>query len=44
MVVQLHAFNWEVYTERVMPAFEEWLIEGEDGAVQQLFRADALRI
>ncbi len=37
MVVQLHAFNWEVYTERVMPAFEEWLIEGEDGAVQQLF-------
>jgi hypothetical protein len=37
MVVQLHAFNWEVYTERVMPAFEEWLIEGDDTAVQQLF-------
>src|SRR5450759_5643913 len=37
MVVQLHAFNWEVYTERIMPAFEEWLIEGEDDAVQQLF-------
>src|SRR6202790_3374396 len=37
MVVQLHAFNWEVYTERVMPAFERWLIEGDDTAVQQLF-------
>lgn len=37
MVVQLHAFNWEVYTERVMPAFEELLIEGNDDAVQQLF-------
>ncbi len=37
MAVQLHAFNWEVYAERVMPAFEEWLIEGDDAAVQQLF-------
>src|SRR5579863_287081 len=37
MVVQLHAFNWEVYAERVMPAFEEWLIEGDESAAQQLF-------
>src|SRR5579859_1367630 len=37
MVVQLHAFNWEVYTERIMPAFEQWLIEGEEDTVQQLF-------
>ena len=37
MVVQLHAFDWEVYTERVMPAFEEWLIDGNEMAVQQLF-------
>jgi hypothetical protein len=37
MVVQLHAFNWEVYTERVMPAFERWLIDDDDTAVQQLF-------
>ena len=37
MVVQLHAFNWEVYTGCVMPAFEEWLIEGDEGTVQQLF-------
>ena len=37
MVVQLHAFNWEIYTERIMPAFEQWLIEGEEDAVQQLF-------
>src|ERR1700682_2637253 len=37
MAVQLHAFNWEVYTERIMPAFEEWLIEGDDDAVQKLF-------
>src|SRR5690242_6372425 len=37
MAVQLHAFNWEVYTGRVMPAFEEWLIEGDENAAQQLF-------
>ncbi len=37
MVVQLHAFDWEVYAERVMPAFEEWLIHGNEIAVQQLF-------
>ncbi len=37
MAVQLHAFNWEVYAERVMPAFEEWLIEGDESAAQQLF-------
>src|SRR5579859_6574821 len=37
MAVQLHAFNWEVYAERVMPAFEEWLIEGDENDAQQLF-------
>lgn len=37
MSVQLHAFNWEAYAERVMPAFEEWLIEGDENATQQLF-------
>ena len=37
MVVQLHAFDWDVYTERVMPAFEEWLIEGDEADVQKLF-------
>ncbi len=37
MAVQLHAFNWEAYAERVMPAFEEWLIEGDENAAQQLF-------
>ena len=37
MAVQLHAFNWEVYAERVMPAFEEWLIEDDENAALQLF-------
>jgi hypothetical protein len=37
MVVQLHAFGWEAYAERVMPAFEEWLIEDDEATVQQLF-------
>ena len=37
MAIQLHAFNWEVYVGRVMPAFEEWLIEGDESAAQQLF-------
>ena len=37
MVVQLHALNWDVYAERVMPAFEDWLIEGDETGAQQLF-------
>lgn len=37
MVVQLHALNWDVYAERVMPAFEDWLIEGDETGAQELF-------
>ncbi|HKV59746.1 MAG TPA: hypothetical protein VJO32_15755 [Ktedonobacteraceae bacterium] len=37
MVVQLHALNWDVYAERVMPAFEDWLIEGDESDARELF-------
>jgi hypothetical protein len=37
MAVQVHGFNWTVYTEKVMPAFEQWLIEGDEIAALQLF-------
>ena len=37
MAVQVHGFDWMVYTEKVMPAFEQWLIEGDENAALQLF-------
>ena len=37
MAVQLHGFDWRVYAEQVMPAFEQWLIEGDEIAALQLF-------
>ena len=37
MAVQLHGFDWGVYAEQVMPAFEQWLIEGDEIAALQLF-------
>jgi len=37
MVVHLHGFDWVAYSERVMPAFEQWLVEGDDTTVGQLY-------
>ncbi|HLL80590.1 MAG TPA: hypothetical protein VFA41_15365 [Ktedonobacteraceae bacterium] len=37
MVIQVHGFDWETYEERVMPAFAQWLIEGDSTFAQQLF-------
>lgn len=38
MVVQMHGFDWSAYSERVMPAFERWFIQRDEGAVYELFK------
>ncbi|MBV9712801.1 MAG: hypothetical protein JO011_18025 [Ktedonobacteraceae bacterium] len=38
MFVRLHAFDWMVYSERVMPAFASWLVEDDESAVEQLYQ------
>jgi len=38
MVLQVHGFDWVVYAEHVMPAFEQWLVQRDEGAVYQLFK------
>src|SRR5690348_7405418 len=37
MTIQLHGFNWEIYSGRVMPAFMKWLVEDNAAAIQQLY-------
>ncbi len=38
MFVRLHGFDWMVYSERVMPAFASWLVDGDEHAVEQLYK------
>lgn len=38
MVVQVHGFDWGVYTERIMPAFEQWLIQRDEETIYRLFK------
>ncbi len=37
MVVQLHGFDWEVYERLVMPAFSQWLLDGDERAIKELY-------
>lgn len=37
MVVQLHGFDWDIYSEQVMPAFAQWFLEGSELALLTLF-------
>jgi len=37
MVVQLHGFDWDVYEERVMPAFSQWLLDSDERAIKELY-------
>lgn len=37
MVVQVHGFDWETYAERVMPAFGQWLLDGNEQDVRKLY-------
>lgn len=37
MVVQVHGFDWTVYAERIMPAFEQWLLQRDADALYRLF-------
>lgn len=38
MVLQVHGFDWVVYAEHVMPAFEQWLVQRDESAVYRLFK------
>ncbi len=37
MFVRIYGFDWENYTKRVMPAFQCWLIDGNETLVYQLY-------
>jgi len=37
MDVYLHGFDWSVYTEQIMPAFERWLIDKDENSVLALY-------
>ncbi|HLZ61729.1 MAG TPA: hypothetical protein VKR06_32700 [Ktedonosporobacter sp.] len=38
MLVRIHGFDWGVYAKRVMPAFTQWLIEGDESSIYQLYQ------
>ncbi len=37
MAVYIHGFDWVVYANRIMPAFANWLVDGDERAIYQLF-------
>lgn len=37
MIVRVHGFDWRTYTERIMPAFKQWILEGDETCVNQLY-------
>jgi hypothetical protein len=37
MDIYISGFDWKVYSEEVMPAFERWLIDGDDKDIYRLF-------
>lgn len=38
MIVRVHGFDWIVYTERIMPAFKDWLVDGNEQNLYQLYK------
>lgn len=38
MVVQVHGFDWAAYSEHIMPAFGQWLIQRDESAIYRLFK------
>ncbi|GCE27863.1 hypothetical protein KDA_33470 [Dictyobacter alpinus] len=37
MIVRLHGFDWDTYAERIMPAFKQWLGDGNESSLYQLY-------
>jgi hypothetical protein len=37
MIVRLHGFDWKAYAGRVMPALADWLVNGNETDVHQLY-------
>lgn len=38
MMVHMHGFDWETYTLNVMPVFADWLTEGNEATVYQMYQ------
>src|SRR6266487_552335 len=38
MIVRVHGFDWVVYSERIMPAFANWLIDNDESAIYGLYK------
>ncbi|HLG62751.1 MAG TPA: hypothetical protein VKY19_12500 [Ktedonosporobacter sp.] len=38
MMVHMHGFDWETYVLTVMPVFADWLTEGNEAAVYQMYQ------
>jgi hypothetical protein len=37
MRVSIHGFDWQVYTENIMPAFAQWLVDNDEYALYRLY-------
>lgn len=37
MTVRIYGFNWEIYAQRVMPAFKLWLTQGDESLIYPLY-------
>ena len=36
-MIHIHGFDWEAYTTSVMPAFAQWLLEGDESQIYHLY-------
>ncbi len=38
MTIQVHGFDWTAYSEHIMPAFGQWLVQRDESAIYALFK------
>jgi hypothetical protein len=38
MIVRIHGFNWHTYTQKVMPALSNWLLEKDENSIYQMYQ------
>src|SRR5690348_11801419 len=37
-MIRVYGFDWETYTDLVMPAFAHWLVDGNETVIYQLYQ------
>ncbi len=37
MIVRVHGFDWKIYNERIMPAFNLWLVNNDEQTIMKLY-------